>query len=418
MKLHTLLLGTTLIFGFVAKAQDDPDRECQRMRFLGGEEYKMKNYALAGSYYLKGETLCGNYVAEDYTLLIASYRNAIATEKDKDRKTAFIDTTLSIYDRMDEKGFFEDKDLLVRADYLTRSSKPDLKKADSFFRKAIELNMALSEREIQIYYYNLFMIHREAAEAEKMELKKRMISEYFRLSKVMTDANMSLKTQETITTYFNYVVQSCGDILPELEGYMANLPEDKAAKKAAILNFLTLLETKGCTESAEYEKLVLALDEVDPSFDSKIAVAKLLVVKKKYSDAIAAFKQAKPMTTDADQIDMVEYEIVVAYYKQGSYQSAYNAAMGISGKNKGNALVIAGHCVAKMANGCGSSTFDRKCNYIYADQLIDRGISAGGSGASRGMYRGSYPTSDECFDNGSPASVSLSCWGVSVSPCN
>ena len=74
------------------------------------------------------------------------------------------------------------------------------------------------------------------------------------------------------------------------------------------------------------------------------------------------------------------------------------------------ALLIAADCVAKTANSCGASTFDRKCNYYYAAQLA---LKAGNSGAAA-KYKANAPSSDEIFNNNSPASVTLSCWGVTV----
>ena len=73
-------------------------------------------------------------------------------------------------------------------------------------------------------------------------------------------------------------------------------------------------------------------------------------------------------------------------------------------------MLIAAKCVANSANSCGSSTFDRKCNYYYAAELAER---AGDSGAAS-RYRASAPSSEEKFNNNNPSTVSLSCWGVTV----
>ena len=54
-----------------------------------------------------------------------------------------------------------------------------------------------------------------------------MISDYFFMSALIGKANMSIKTQETITEYFNYVVRDCKDILPEIGGYIENLSESE-----------------------------------------------------------------------------------------------------------------------------------------------------------------------------------------------
>jgi hypothetical protein len=100
----------------------------------------------------------------------------------------------------------------------------------------------------------------------------------------------------------------------------------------------------------------------------------------------------------------------IQYTNLNSYKSAYNTALAISGSNRSKALMVASNCVAKLANTCGSSTFDRKCNYYYAAQLATNA----GEGALASKYRQSCPNSDEIFSNNSPAQVTLSCWGVTV----
>lgn len=251
----------------------------------------------------------------------------------------------------------------------------------------------------------------EASGDEKAALKKRMITEYFELSTLISKANMSVKTQETITSYFNYVVKNCDDILPELKGYITNLPSDPEMKKAAVINFIGLLDSKECTSAPEYLQLIDILVEIDPnSFDALIMKSKAEMAKKNYSGAIASFRKAKEVAPSDDKAQEIQYEIARAQFSQGSYTAAYNTALTVTGENRSNALVIAGKSVAQNANSCGSSTFERKCNYIYADQLLQQG----GSGAS---YKNNYPTKEECFNEGSPQSMTLSCYGVTVNPC-
>ena len=146
--------------------------------------------------------------------------------------------------------------------------------------------------------------------------------------------------------------------------------------------------------------------------------AKDLMARGKTSEAIKTLRTAKGIATDEAKKQEITYKIALAQFKSKSYTAAYNTAMSVSGKHKGNALSIAGKCVGNNANNCGSSTFDRKCNYIYAVQLLERSRSLGGNtGSSISAYRSRFPTADDCFQNGNPASVTLSCYNVSVKPC-
>jgi hypothetical protein len=117
------------------------------------------------------------------------------------------------------------------------------------------------------------------------------------------------------------------------------------------------------------------------------------------------------MTKDAVQLEDIDFQILeVQFYHLNNYQTAYKLALGISGSNKNKALQIAAKCVANSANSCGSSTFDRKCNYYYAAELAER---AGDNGAAS-RYRSNAPNAEDKFNNNNPSTVSLSCWGVTV----
>jgi hypothetical protein len=415
MKIAKLLFGTLfLTSSFAGMAQEsDQEKECLRMRFLAGEELKIKNYAAATTYYIKGEQICGGYDKANYDRMIGTISNTIATETDKAKKTLYIDTLVGVYDRAEEKGMYDVANDLKRATYIIQATKPNRAKADELYARGIHKEgTSATEAHISYYYYNMYVIFTEVAADKKPALKQRLITEYFFLSKLISSANMSVKAQENLTTYFNGVVKSCDDILPELKGFMSSFPQEIEAKKASVNNFITLLEAKQCTSSKEYEMLIDTLIYIDPSIGAVEAKAKLLLTKKKYSEAIGAYKDARGMTSDADKKDELDYKIlVIMFSEQNSYKAAYNAALNATGKYKSESLKIAAQCVAKLANGCGSSTFERKCNYIYAAQLADRA----GEGGLAATYRAAGPTQDEVFENGGASTVTLSCWGVTVS---
>jgi len=414
MKIAKLIFGTLFLSSsFIGIAQEsDQEKECLRMRFLAGEELNIKNYAGATTYYLKGEQICGGYDKANYDRMIGTISNTIATETDKARKAAYIDTIVSAYDRTEEKGLYDVANDLKRATYIIQSSKPNRAKADELYSRGIHKEgTSATEAHISYYYYNMYVMFTEAAADKKPAVKQRLITEYFFLSKLVGDAKMSVKAQENLTTYFNGVVKTCDDILPDLKSFMSSFPQEIEAKKASVNNFITLLEAKECTSSKEYEMLIDTLIKIDPSIGAVEAKAKLLMTKKKYSEAIGVYKDAKGMTTDGDKKDELDYKILsIMFSDQNSYKAAYNAAMNGSGKYKSESLKIAAQCVANMANSCGSSTFERKCNYIYAAQLADRA----GEGGLAAKYRALGPTEDDWFTAG-VTSVTLSCWGVTIS---
>jgi hypothetical protein len=417
MKLKAILFGTFVaVTAIYANAQEETpqEKECKRMRLFAGEELKIKNFAGATSYYIKAEQICGGFDKANYDRMIQTIRNTISTETDKVRKTAYIDTLVDAFDRSEKAGHFDKANSAIRATFVLQSSKTNRKKADELYVQFTQSGGVFNEAQVSMYYFNIYSLYTDTKVTveEKAALKKRLVSEYFTLSKLITDAKMTVKSQENLTTYFNTVVKSCDDILPDLAGFMSALPQEVEAKKKTVNNFMTLLKDKGCTGSKEYEMLVDTIIKIDNSIDAVLAKAQLQKAKKQYANAIATLNQAKGMTTDAVKKEEIEFMILeIQYHDQDAYNTAYRTALGISGANRNKALLIAANCVAKTANSCGASTFDRKCNYLYAAELAQRG----GDGGAAARFRANGPTESEKFENNNPSSVSLSCWGVSVS---
>jgi len=407
-------LGLVAVFMVsLAFGQQDSlqDRECKRMQLFVGQELKVKDYARATMYYLKGETICNNYDAKKYKNMIQTMRNTVATEKDKVNKKLYIDTLIAAYDRAEQKGFFNVAEASIRGLYILQSSVPNREKADSLFTVAFAANNTFKDAQLSYYYYNLYTMYTKAKDDLKQVYKKRIISDYFRLSRKIENEGFKARTQESMTNYFNNVVRTCEDILPDLNGFMSDLPQDKAKKKKAVNNFLNLLKDKQCTESDEYAMLIDTIISIDNTVDAVLAKADLLKVKKKYKASLEVLRTALEMAdNDTLKGDIKLGILEIQYTNLSSYKSAYNTAMSINGYNRSKALMVASNCVAKLANTCGSSTFDRKCNYYYAAQLATK---AGESNLAA-KYRESCPTSDEIFSNNSPAQVTLSCWGVTV----
>ena len=403
-----MIFMTTLFFG----QEMDNNKECQRMLLFVSQELKMKNYAMASMYYLKGETICGEeYGAKEYDAMSKTLRNTIITEKDNVRKKLYTDTLLGVYDRMDAKGYYNEVESSKRATFIMMSSKPDYKKADEIYLRAFENNNKFNDAELTYYYYNLYTLFSITSGDEQTAFKKRLISDYFLLSKKIESEKFASSTQQSLTGYFNSLVRSCDDILPELNGFMSSLPQDKEAKKKAVSNFLKLLKEKGCTESNEYEMLIDTIISIDNTIDAVLAKAQLLKVKKRFKESISVYQTAVQMT----ELDSIKNEIMmdvldIQYSNLNAYRTAYNTALTIKGMNRSKALLVAANCVAKTANSCGSSTFERKCNYYYAAQLANQ---AGEPGIAS-KFKANAPTADEIFSNNSPATLKLSCWNVTV----
>ena len=377
---------------------------------------------------LKAERACPDFDLKNYRQIQRVLNDLM--KRDTSNVKSYYDTLNAMLERMDAKSINDVKNNIRAANYLKGTS-PNRDKADVFYQKALnETGAKLEDELVQNYYLNIYNIYNNAPEIGKSALKERMISEYFTLSKLCVDKALKEETQTYLTNTLNLILKSCDDILPEISVYLKKLPSNKDQKLITVNNLINILEDKDCTSSDEYVILIDTLLKIDRSYKSLLVKAKLLSFKGSTSDAMNLFKEARGMAKNDAEKKIIEDEITkvqeriaaqefnkaLNLFNGGNYKSAYNAAMGISGKYRGEALKIAGQCVGQLANSCGSSTFERKCNYYHAVNLLSQAQSAGANvGGLIGTYRSQCPTADEKFDAGNPSSQSLSCWGVTVS---
>jgi hypothetical protein len=377
---------------------------------------------------LKAERACPDFDLKNYRQIQRVINDLM--KRDTSNVKSYFDTLNAMLERMDAKSINDVKNGIRAANYL-KGTNPNRDKADAFYQKALNETTVKPEDElVQNYYLNIYNIYNNAPEIGKSALKERMISEYFVLSKLCVDKQSKEETQAYLTNTLNLILKSCEDILPEISVYLKKLPSNKDQKLITVNNLINILEDKDCTSSDEYVILIDTLLKIDRSYKSLLVKAKLLSFKGNTADAMNLFKEARGMAkNDAekkiieDEITKVqeriaaqEYNKVLNLFNGGNYKSAYNAAMGVSGKYRGEALKIAGQCVGQLANSCGASTFERKCNYYHAVNLLQQAQNAGANvGGLIGSYRANCPSADEKFDAGNPSSQSLSCWGVTVS---
>jgi hypothetical protein len=410
MKKLVILFSITLI-SLTSFGQDSIQTECNRMLYFVKQELQLENYANATMYYLKGEEICGDYDSKRYGNVAQVIMNTIAMEQDATRQQLYTDTLIALYDRMEAKGLFSSDLHTKRATNMVSSTSPDAKRIDAEYILGFENNNVFVDADVVYYYFNLHNLFSSTTGDEKDQYKKRLISDYFKLSKKVDDDSMDPSTSENLNYYFDNVVKSCDDIIPELSSFMSSLPKEKEAKKNTVNNFLSLLEKKGCTGSDEYEMLIDTIISIDNTVDAVLAKAQLLRIKKRFDESISVYRDAIEMEeTDSVKNDILMKVLDIQYSDMRRYNTAYNTAFTVKGSNLSRALLIAADCVAKTANNCGSSTFDRKCNYYYAAQLA---LRAGNPGAAA-KFKANAPSSDEIFNNNSPTSVTLSCWGITV----
>lgn len=409
-----LLVGAAAFLTFTASAQDDDEqkRECDRMRLFAGERgLKVEDYKAASMYLLKAETICGSLDKDNWDRLIGSLKNVVYEETDEATKKLYVDTLIQGYNRQEAAGFYSESEDLQRGGYYMMLETPDATKADFYFQRGIAAaGVETDEAYLVNAYYTTYLLYYAAQGEEQEKLKQRMIDDYFRYSEIIAKAGMTPQTQETLTTYLNYVIESCESVLPMIPSFITNLPEDKETAISGIKNMLTILEQRSCDDTDEHKSLALKWNELAPTSPDAIAA---LLPHLPPSEALKKINILIDNATDADEKAGLIYQKAVLQLKAGQYKAAYATGKSCTGKYSADGLYVAAKAVAATANSCGDSTFERKCNFIYAAQLAEQA----GQGGAAASYSASGPTSQDCFTENSPTSVTLSCWGVTVNPC-
>jgi hypothetical protein len=387
---------------------------------------------------LKAESLCPDFDAKNYGFIQRVINDLM--KRDTANAKIYYDTLNSLFERMDKKGIANLSNF-DRGNLYLKGTKMNREKADQSYKKGLtDPNGKVTDELIQNYYFNIYSSFNEANEKDKLSIKVRLISEYFELSSLCSEKKLNENTLTYLTNTINMVIKTCSDILPDVSLYLKKLPQDNTQKIKTVENLINIVEEKGCTSSDEYSILIDTLVTIDKSYKALLAKARLQLNKGNTSDAMSLFKEAKNRATTEEEKKEIEakityiqekiaaqaaaaaaaaaaqeYNNVVSLFNSGSYKSAYSAGKALTGKYRGEGLKIAGQCVGLLANSCGTTTFERKCNYYHAIELLRLAQGAGANvGGLISSYNSLLPSADEKFDAGNPKSQFLSCWGVSV----
>ncbi|RFC53116.1 tetratricopeptide repeat protein [Brumimicrobium aurantiacum] len=415
MKIGKLILGTlfTLSLGMTNFAQDggNEPNECTRYKAIAGNAYKAKEYEKVTRSYIRAQKECGTLEMVFYNPFIYSVQKSMKNAADDSTKAAYLDTLISVYETAQEThGVQKDWQAYLGYYYMMQGKPGNMKKADDAYRIGIHHEgKDVNKGFLQQYYVNLYNLWvQEQDEKAKSEYKKRIITEYFKLTDYANKGEMGAAVVDFVSVYMDRAVTDCESIVPEIESFMNELPQDVETKKSTVNNFMALLEKQECTSSPVYASLVDTIIAIDPSVGAVLAKAKLLISQGKTSQAIQTFTEAKGMTEDADQKSDIEFEIANAYYKAGSFKSAHNAGLAVSGKNSSKGYEIAAKSVSATTSDCGVSTFERKANYYYAVELAEKS----GNSALISSMKSQAPTSSDIFneDKSVGETVELKCW--------
>ena len=426
-KMKSLILIVMLAvtgLGF-SQTSENPE-ECKEKRALITLYAKQKMYRDAANFFEEAYVVCGMDGLEraDWNNAKIIFKKLIKAEKDEAVKAGLNDTLIWIYEKGDTYG----NDPKWKADYATefvKQKSKDGEKIDSLYSESIHnLKEKCSTTHIKYYYTHLVRKFNSNDGEEKEAARNFAIDEYLILSDYITiavkknitkgdqpRANQYGKAQKFLDQYFVKLADDCIILTEVLGKKLANLPADKANKIEKIKGYLNILDGRKCTDTDVYGQFADSLIALEPTSAAYYAQGNFYSNKKEYSKAKDYFTKAIEMEGEGDNADKYKYMLASTEYSTGSYRSAFRTAKNIEGEYKGKAMIICANAIAKTANSCGDTSFERQANYWLANGYI-RKASALGESVSSSTYLSAAPTSEEVFDAGKTmgSSITLKCW--------
>ncbi len=177
------------------------------------------------------------------------------------------------------------------------------------------------------------------------------------------------------------------------------------------------LNAKDC-DTPLFFQLVQQLHTLEPSAKSAYYLGKLAERDGKGSTALDYFNQAAELETNPSDKAKVYYSIAENFRKKGSYGRArsYYLKMVEAKPSAGIAYLKIANMIAKSANNCGNTVFEKRAIYWKAAHMADKaaridGSIAANARATSSAFRGRAPTKSDIFSEGMAGkTITFNCW--------
>jgi hypothetical protein len=354
------------------------------------------------SYYVKGEKF-GEFQKPTYQAMIRSCNDIIKIETEDSIRRMYYDTINQIQDKMESLNILENITYKSRISWYSKGTKPNREKIDSilidqFVNKSnVEIDM------LRMYYNNLYFLYQEKNKEEDLE---RIFIEYMGF---ITNDSISSEQLKPFSDIFKRVYHR--DMILKSENLFW---KNYNSNKKRLVFIMDVLEENKDNTTSFYKNTLDSLIKIEPTHTNYFKLASYHKRNNdniSYEDIIDKIKIKFPQFKDE-----FNYNDCVELFNDGKYMLAYKLALQINGKYKGEALKIAAMSVSSLASQSGTSTFERKCNYYYAIQLLEKAKQHNTPVSTLiSQYKSMTPNTEEKFEEGNPATIKLTTWNVTVS---
>ncbi len=187
------------------------------------------------------------------------------------------------------------------------------------------------------------------------------------------------------------------------------------------------LSKKDCSNDPIFQKLVVQLDNIEPSYNSAYFLGILNERKGHINTAINYYKKAIGLSHKAYDKAKIYYKLARLAEKRGQKPQARTYAYKALGfkPSMGSAYLLIGRLYARSANSCGTDEFSKRATYWLAASMADKAAKVDPSIARSARkiaaaYRAKAPSKTDIFMKGMAGKkIPMKCWvGGSVTVPN
>ena len=301
---------------------------------------------------------------------------------------------------------------------LIKYSPSSYEQAYSILGNSLEMQGNSSEAGALLAYFKSATLMEKNGKIDKQAI----LECYARVAEI-TDYNMVNNTKkEKYYSQSSEIIESlfapyanCDDLIGIFSSKFENSTEDVDLLK----RITRLLESKECTNNSLYFDVATRLHQLSPSAPSASKMGKLNVAKKKYSQAIAYFKQAVELEEEDKTRARYYLELADAYRISGSYSTARMMAYKSAELRQewGEPFISIANIYASSVKKCSSTDFESASIYwLVVDKFI-KAKSVDSSVADKAnkaiaTYSKFFPNTEQCFFEGieSGQTFLVECW--------
>jgi len=448
-----------ILFGYLGLNAQEANN-CDVNLSLEHDYVTARNYDEALKYWEKLEKECPKHseaIYADGTKIFKVKLKQAQKAKDEAKTKEYLNKLLDLYDKWlayfpnskNTAKIYHDKGLIMLNNKV--GSKEDLY---NIFKKGYDINKDKFTNPKAIYGYfdaavdmykkgnlsfeNLINHYNDlTASIENMSDKYTHVMEELQkkedAGELMKKEEKKLKAIRKNLPVYTIVANNMDKILGELGDCKNLVPlykktfEANKSDAAWLRNAASNLSKKDCSNDPVFEKLVVQLDKIEPSYSSAYYLGILKEKKSKINEAINYYKKAIDLSDKAYDKAKIYYKLARLAEKRGQKSQARNYAFeALKYKpSMGGAYLLIARLYGRSANDCGTDEFSKRATYWLAASMADKAARVDPSIAksarkTAAAYRAKAPSKTDIFMKGMAGKkIPMKCWiGSSVTVPN